>query len=548
MQQVFEKIKNKTVIAVLLAAALMSLGACTKVLDLKPLDSVNDLSLWTDQQLVVSYTGNFYAQLTSGFTQDWLIGSITDDATVPSTSSAARTYSNPTYTSSNSPVNSLWTNRYRYIRRANEFLEKIDAVPGNAALNKRMKAEIRFMRAYFYFDLVQYFGGVPLIDHAQSLTEDIFLPRNTTAECYNYISNELSAAAADLPTAYPTTDVGRVTKQAALALKCRAELYNNDWAKAAATAQTIISMGTNSLLSSYDLVFSLTNKNNAEILLSVQHNTRYDERGHSFDRAAFSPWYGGKGNDCPTQNLVDDYEMKSTGLPITNASSGYDATKPYVGRDPRFYSTVLYDSALFKNRRMEMFTGGGDVTSGGPNGILSNTITTTGYYLKKFTDEGFNAFGDVNARSSQNWILFRYAEVLLNYAEAQNEVAGPDASVYAAVNSIRTRATMPPLPTGLSQSQMRDAIRHERRVELAFEDHRYWDVKRWALATTLFSTATNPLKKVTITRNATTGAKTYAYSIITGEQRVFLDKHYLFPIPQSELTKPGNKMIQNAGW
>ena len=548
MQQQFEKIKTSILHILLVTGIVISFTACKKVLDLKPLDSVNDLTLWSNQEMVVSYSGNFYAQLTSGFTTDWLIGSITDDAAVPNSSSGARTYSNPTFTSSNSPANSLWTNRYRYIRRANEFLEKIDAVPGDASLNKRLKAEIRFMRAYYYFDLVQYFGGVPLIDHAQAETEDLFLPKSTKAECFTFIANELSAAAADLPVAYPSTDIGRVTKQAALALKCRAELYNNDWAKAAATAQAIISMGSNSLLSTYDQVFSLTNKNNAEILLSVQHNTRFDERGHSFDRSAFSPWYGGKGNNCPTQNLVDDYEMKSSGLPITNALSGYDATKPYVGRDPRFYSTVLYDSALYKNRRMEMFTGGGDVTSGGPNGILANTITTTGYYLKKFTDEGFNAFGDVNARSSQNWILLRYAEVLLNYAEAQNEIAGPDASVYSAVNSIRTRATMPSLPSGLSQSQMRDAIRHERRIELAFEDHRYWDAKRWNLATTLFSTATNPLKKVTITRNATTGVKTYAYSNITGDTRVFLDKHYLFPLPQTEIVKPGNKMIQNTGW
>jgi starch-binding outer membrane protein, SusD/RagB family len=533
----------------LAALLFISMAGCNKPLDLKPLDAISDLTLWSDQELVKAYTGNFYAQMTSGFTANtWLIGSITDDGAVPSTSSSARTFSNPTFSASNSPMNSLWTSRFQYIRRANEFLERIDAVPGDAALNKRMKAEIRFMRAYYYFDLVQYFGSVPIITQAQTLNDSLFLPRNSLPECYAFITQELATAADDLPTTYPATDIGRITRQAALALKARTELFAKDWTKAATTAKLVMDMASNSLLTSYDQVFSATNKNNAEILLSVQHNTKFDERGHLFDKNIFSPWYGGSGNNCPTQNLVDEYEMKATGLPITNALSGYDPTKPYIGRDARFYSTVLHDSALFKSRRMQMYTGGEDITAGGPNGVLSSAITTTGYYLKKFSDESYNPFGDPNARSSQNWIIIRYAEVLLIYAEAQNEAAGPDATVYAAINAIRARATMPSLPTGLSQAEMRSAIRHERRIELAFEDHRYWDVKRWGLATTLFAGSSNPLKKVVITRNAVTGIKTYTYAGISGDNRVFLDKHYLFPIPQTELNKAGNKLTQNPGW
>lgn len=540
---------NQRILPVFLVLILSFTPGCKKILDQKPLDAISDLTLWTDQELVKTYTGNFYAQLTSGFTAyPWLIGSITDDGAVPDPNSFARRFSNPTFTASNSPMNTLWTSRYQYIRRANEFLQKIDAVPGDASLNKRMKAEICFLRAYYYFDLVQYFGAVSIITQAQTPDENLFLPRNTLAECYTFITQELASAATDLPTTYPLTDIGRITKQAAWALKSRVELYEKDWKNAAISAKLVMDLGANSLLTSYDQVFSVANKNNAEILLSVQHNNKFNERGHLYDKNVFSPWYGGSGNNCPTQNLVDAYEMKATGLPINNPSSGYDPANPYTGRDPRFYATILYDGASFKNRKMQMFTGGEDVTAGGPNGVSTNSISTTGYYLKKFTDESYNPFGDPNARSSQNWVLLRYAEVLLNYAEAQNEMAGPDATVYVAVNAIRTRATMPELPAGLSQSQMRDAIRHERRIELAFEDHRYWDVKRWALATTLFTSTTNPLKKGAITREPVTGAKTYAYSNITGDDRVFHDKDYLFPIPQAEMDKPGNKLIQNIGW
>lgn len=536
----------------IVASSLCLFTACKKGLGLDPRDKISDQTLWSNQDLVILYTNNFYAQMRSGFNStiatNWLLSSITDDAMAPSTSTQARSvFANPTYTAANSPLNSIFTSRYSYIRRANLYLANIDQVPGDADLNKRMKAEVRFLRAYYYFDLVSFFGGVPIITVAQEPTdEDLFLPRNTLQECYDFIEAELNLAAEDLPTKYPSSDAGRITKQAAWGLKCRVQMMRENWAAAATTAKAVMDLGEHTLLSDYTSVF--TSRNNNEILLAVQHNDRFDELGTQFDRYTFPPYYGGQGNNCPTQNLVDAYQMKATGKGILEPGSGYNPEQPYVGRDPRFYATVLYDGALFKGRAMQMYTGGTDITVNTAGGITADRITPTGYYLKKFTNEAFNPNGDPNSRSGYNWPLIRYAEILLNYAEARNEATGPDATVYEAIDQVRQRATMPKLLEGLSKDQMREAIRQERRIELAFEDFRYWDVKRWKIAETLFTNATNPIRRVTITNNVQTGTKTYSYSNVTGYARMFENKHYLFPIPKVEIDKPGSKLIQNPDW
>jgi len=543
--------KNRYIIISLLAITVF-FSACKKdVLDIAPTSSVNDVLLWSNQAMVLTYTANFYSQLNSGFTAPFLgapiytgnlLSDLTDDATV--NGSVYSAFWNGAYSSSTSPVNALWTGaRWTYIRRANIFLQKIDAVPGDTALNHRMKGEIKFLRAYYYFDLMNYFGAVPLITVPQTAVDTTaFVAQSTPAQCTDFLVSELTAAANLLPTTYAASDWGRITKGAALAMLCRVQLNAGRWTDAAATAKKIMSLNAYSLVSSYSNVFAVTNKMNSEVILSVQNNGNASQLYNLFDLYNQPPAFTGRGGTLPTQNLVDDYEMQATGLPITNAASGYNPQNPYAGRDPRFAATVLYDGATFRGRAMQLYTGGVDLTQS----IAAGFITNTGYYLRKFTDETID-LTNTSAVSSQNWILFRYAEVLLNYAEAQNEAVGPDATVYAAVNAIRQRAGMPVLPTGLSQTDMRTAIHHERRIELAFEDERYWDVKRWQQATTLFSSATNPIKSMTITLNPTTGVKTYTISNLP-TVRIFLAKHYLFPFPYSEMTKPGNKLVQNPGW
>lgn len=536
-----------------LTAVLLLTASCKKVLDITPVDQVTEPLLWTNQDMVLTYTGNFYAQMHAGFSGPHpgssiftgnLLSDITDDGEVNGT--VYNAYWNGAYDSSSSPLNALWNStRWTYIRRANIFLSKIDAVPGDASLNNRMKAEIRFLRAYYYFDLMNWFGPLPIITNAQDgVDESAFVAKATKDEFNDFLVKELTEAADALPVTYAAGDWGRATKGAALAMKSRIQLYAGRWADAAATAKAVMDLKVYGLQASYSSVFANNNKMNSEVILSVQFNGDKAQRYHSFDLYNQPPAFGGRGGTLPTQNLVDDYEMQATGLPITNPLSGYDAQQPYAGRDPRFAATVLYDGSVFRGRTLQLYNGGVDLTASG--GIIAGWITNTGYYLRKFTDESIN-LADANVASSQNWILFRYAEVLLNYAEAQNEAVGPDNTVYDAVNQVRKRAGMPNLPAGLSQIDMRTAIRHERRVELAFEDARYWDVKRWKLAVNLFSTATNPIKKMEIVRNATTGVKTYTVKNIA-KTRIFQEKHYLFPFPITEITKPGNKIEQNTGW
>jgi hypothetical protein len=539
-----------------LAAVLLLTVSCKKVLDITPVDQVTDPLMWENQDMVLTYTGNFYAQMNAGFSGPHpnssiftsnLLSDITDDGEANST--VYNAYWNGAYDSSNSPLNGMWTatanGRWSYIRRANMFLSKIDAVPGDQNLNKRMKAEIRFLRALYYFEFMNWFGPVPIITTAQNdLDESAFVAKPTKDEFNDFLAKELTEAADALPVTYAAGDWGRATKGAALAMKGRIQLYAGRWADAAATTKALMDLKAYALQASYSNVFANNNKMNNEVILSVQFNGDRAQRSHLFDTYNQPPAFGGRGGTLPTQNLVDDYEMQVTGLPITDALSGYDKTQPYVGRDPRFAATVLYDGAVFRGRALQLYNGGVDLTVSA--GIIAGWVTNTGYYLRKFTDESIN-LADANVASSQNWILFRYAEVLLNYAEAQNEAVGPDGTVYDAVNQVRKRAGMPNLPTGLSQPDMRTAIRHERRVELAFEDARYWDVKRWKLAVNLFSTATNPIKKMEIVKDPITGVKTYNVKNLT-KTRIFQEKHYLFPFPITEINKPGNKIIQNTGW
>jgi hypothetical protein len=490
---------------------------------------------------------------------------LTDDAvTANANSTAQKYYSTSAYDAYYRTITPIWGSRYIYIRRANIYLANIDGVPGDPQLNKRLKAEVRFLRAYYYYDLVQYYGGVPIITVAQdAIDSTMFTVRSTLDSCQKFIISQLDSAANDLPTQYASADLGRVTKQAAWGLKCRVQMMKasstqspQDWAAAAATAQSIMNLGANSLLTvtstdssvlakNYSNVFSAPN--NAEMILSVQHNFNSAELATYFDYNNQSPYYGGLGSTCPTQNLVDDYEMMKTGLAIGVAGSGYNAANPYAGRDPRFYATVLYDGAPFKNRNMQMYNGGLDLVTSTGAPYTTGTTTPTGYYLRKFTNESIAFSGSV-AASGYNWPLIRYAEVLLNYAESQNKAVGPDASVQAAVNQVRTRAGMPQVANNLTQGAMDTVIRHERRIELAFEDNRYWDAKRWGTAATWFNTATTPSRKMSITLNAATGVKTYTPATNYSNSKVFGARNYLFPIPQIEVDMVGSKLTQNSGW
>jgi len=447
----------------------------------------------------------------------------------------------------------FWGRSYRSIRECNYALSILPDVNISESSRTRLEAELKFIRAYRYFDLVRNYGEVVLLgDKVYGLGDDFsdgeIYEKSSLSDGVDYIVTQLTEAAADLPENYTSTwEKGRATKGAALALKARMLLYDasplyneggsvtSKWTAAAAAAKAVMDLNIYSLYQGdYESLF--LSEDNDESIFS-----RYYVTGarHVCLEIAYGPnGYGGWGGVTPFQNLVDAYEM-SNGLPIDDAASGYDAQNPYVNRDPRFYATILYDGAEYRGRQVETFIPGGkDSKDGNSNWNTSKT----GYYLRKWMDDNNPIDNPWNVAGLQPWPYIRYAEVLLNYAEAQNEAVGPDQSVYDAIDEIRERVDMPDLPSGLSQAEMRERIRNERRVELAFEEHRYYDVRRWMTA----DVAENePGYGIRITKDG--DSYTYERTVaLTG--RSFETQHYWLPIPREEILASDSQLEQNPNY
>lgn len=443
-------------------------------------------------------------------------------------------------------VSGIYNNCYGGIRVVNKVLARFDEVPWTPAQNsQRIKGEMHYLRAFMYFELIKRFGGVVIIDQDYLPTDDIDLPRSTYDECVQFILGDLEQAVSLLPLEHDQANYGRPTIGAARALKARLLLYyasplNNPsgdaarWSAAALAAKDVMDMNLYRLHDRY------------EELLSPQGNGTLDEyilikiRGprtwNWIIQGIASPGSGGRqGLFNPTQNHVDRYEM-ANGLPITDPESGYDETKPYENRDPRFYANILYNDAPWQGRRMEMWSGGTDYIQG------NSAYTVTGYYSRKMWPEVYQAPGQQLA--VLNYIYYRYGEILLNYAEAQNEAAGPDASVYDAINQIRRRANMPELPEGLSKETMRERIRNERAVELAFEDQRWFDILRWAQGPEIIA---QPVYGMEVERQ-NDGSFGYSRKELPGQyQRVFEPHMHRYPFPRVEIQK-SQQLEQNPGW
>ncbi len=443
-------------------------------------------------------------------------------------------------------VATTYPNMYRGIRNANIMLANIDRVPWNANYNpKFIKGEQIFLRAFFYFELMKRYGGVVLLNKAQTVEESgIDLPRASYEETLAFIIKDLDEAVSLLPQEWIITgkDYGRATVGAAMALKAKALLHaasplnnsSNDagkWKKAADASKAIMDLNKYSLEANYANVL-IQPDSKEYIMISIK--APRDWVGYINDFIAPPSMAGAQSLISPTQNHVDLYEM-SNGKPITDITSGYNPQQPYLNRDPRFYNNLIYNDQTWIGRKVETYTGGRD------NSATTNIFTRTGYYLKRLWPEQIRKTGD---RGLLNYVYLRYAEILLNYAEALNEAEGPTSAVYSAVNAVRTRAGMPVLPSNLTKDLMRARIRNERAVEFAFEDMRWWDVLRWKEGINI---VTQPMRGMRITRTGNTFS--YAvYNLATNYQKSFIDYMHLYPIPQSEIFKSSGALKQNPGW
>jgi hypothetical protein len=447
-------------------------------------------------------------------------------------------------------LNLDWATNYAYIRKCNVFIANITASTLPATYKTPRLAEARFLRAYFYHLIWMAYGGVPIITSPLDINtqgNNVFFPRSSADSTYKFIISELTAIRNDLPTV--PSQSGRAALGADLTLMGWVQLYNHDYAASAVTNKYIIdNMGSGKvygLFPDYGSLF-LDNTANQEAIFYRQYiprvkgNAYAGYNGPTFTKGGVETSWGGVN---PTQELVDDYDMDN-GLPISNPASGYDPKHPYLNREKRFYESIIYDGSYFYNDTIYTRQG---INS--PNEIdLSDhdDATQTGYYILKNINAGITLGADnwSGLSGGQNYYYFRYAEVLLNYAEAQNEASGPDATVYNAINLVRTRSALPNLTPGFSQDQMRTAIRRERRIELAFEDKRWWDLMRWKLAEVNIN---KPLHGIAITADGK-GGFNYVPVIIPGGNRKFnAGKNYLFPIPQNAIDQ-NKKLVQNPGY
>ncbi|WP_029906762.1 RagB/SusD family nutrient uptake outer membrane protein [Prevotella sp. 10(H)] len=493
-----------------------------------------------------------------------------------------------------------WGVVYERVRKCNEFLEQVEAHKGNFSqewINKRID-EVRFLRAYFYAGLWQHLGGVIILtetlDRNTMTEEQLYRKRNTFEETYNFISDELGEIVTNghLDVKYNKGDAnaGRATLGSALALKGWVDLYaaspgfnaevpvaaegtgataeqvklvgfgNYDikrWQKAATTNKQFITLykGTYELFDDMSKFWSEATEYNSEIIWDRQLERNISGLSTDFAQKGGPTYVLGKyytwGNFCPTQELVDEFCM-ANGLPINHPDSKYDAENPYKDREQRFYDFIVYDGAPYKMNWMEkediIYTRIDKVNpSKNQIELGQSDVTRTGYYFKKRMDPDWEPTG---AGYGINYVFFRYAEVLLNYAEAQNEGYGPD-EVYDVINELRTMRGLPTLEDTyggktLNKDKMREVIHRERRVELCFENKRFYDLVRWRIAYDVLNKELHGMK-IYNTQDDNSGKWVYERLPLTSHPHIFHQKMYLCPIPYSVITA-NSKIIQNPGY
>ena len=441
------------------------------------------------------------------------------------------------------------TDYYKFgmIRRCNDFLTNIQNIEfADAKKKDNMIGQVKMIRAYTYFNMNWLYGGVPIIDSYET-AEEAQVPRNTEEDVKKYIYDELDAAIPllnDIPAAS-----GYIAKGTALALKMRSALYYNDFQRAKEAAKAIIDLGQYELDPSFENLFMVSGQNSKEIIAAVQHDENLYANGTI--ATMYNNADGGWSSMVPTKNLIDAYEM-SNGLTKDEAGSGYDETHPFANRDPRMAMTVLCPgmdwigiggATVINTLDKEL-----DGKSNPNHPSTANNSSKTGLTWAKYLNP-MAQYGDIWSCKAQT-IIFRYAEVLLTYAEAENELNGPSAEIYGMLDQIRTRAGMPKVDQGKysSKETLRELIRRERSIELAGEGLRRADILRWkdASGKMVAETVLNiPLNSFTGTINYVE-TDPYKRAVISGvelvESREFAPHNRYLPIKQDALDK--NKQLK----
>lgn len=571
--------------------ATTMLASCADILDKKPLTEISDNDLWSDPALLKAFVNSRYNQVGVNGAES-MQSSIVDETELTwlrgcETHNFARL--SPTDLGRMNGAwwgwdNRSWSTKWTNISNCNIFFERVDNVGFTDETEKtKLVGQVRFIRAFEYWDLIARWGAMPIITKSFSINdreEIVGQKRNTYKECIDFLVSELDQAAKELPANWSGDDYGRATSVAALALKSRILLYaasplmNEDvkipevgyttpepdrWQKAVKAATEALDAAQTAGYElynlngdpskNYQLIFMDNTAANKETLFARMGTSSADgESISSCDQYNNPNGYGGWGGNCPLQELVDAYEVVKDGVASKfDWNNPEEKANPYANRDPRFYATILYDGAKWMTRNVETYfdvDNNGTIIGGGKDTKFGNdswNASPTGYNMKKFMDEGY-ALNSWNF-CARNWIHLRMEELYLNKAEALYHI-GDEEGAREALKPVRQRAGMPAVTA--TGADLLEAIKNERRIEFAFEEHRYFDVRRWKEAPKYFGSTVHA---ITI-KKYPDGKKTYEVDKLrsdVGGDRKWDDKMYWLPIPKSEMDKNPN-LVQNPGY
>jgi hypothetical protein len=574
----FHSKKNNKMKKIFLIASfvILIISSCKK-LDLHPVDAYSSSTFFTSQAAAFSNLSACYALTNMGGQfeggNNYFVEDITDNAYCGFTNQLAFFIALGTATPSlTGKYADLYRTYFPYtgIASYNFFLANIDNVPMNDQLKTQWKAEVRFLRAFDYARKYMFWGGVPLVTTPLNFGDELTIPRSSGDSVVAFCLKELSEVANILPLKIDNSDAARATKGAALFLKARLELFyagmkaagladgiteqgtpdaaaaSKYYADAAADALAVINLHQYDLSPDYEGLFWEKNQGTPDRQKEVILEVAYSYPNYGSDLSAiYTLNEGGWNSVSPTQNIVDEYET-TNGLMITSDPS-YNANNPYINRDPRLSYSVIYPGMYWNDRYFNSISAaGGNEYYNSSNGNRSKT----GYCLRKYCAPMSEVMHDPGGDyQGLNFIVMRYSEILLTRAEALIELNQNLSEAASLINQVRQRASvmMPPI-TASSQTVMRQQVRHERRVELAFEGLRWYDLKRWKIADTKLNGYVYGVRPGTV--DPGTGALTFTGTNITvGDQRVFrTDRDYYFPIPQKDIDIGRPILKQNPNW
>jgi len=548
----------KKIYVILGLAVLMSGVSCNKVLDLQPTNSFSTNAVWTSPALVQVFVNEIYAESVFAFKDagfGW--GSQTDELLSNFNWCNENQYvqgqATPDNQKSSFPLNysstlNFWSTLYSTIQKTNMFFANIGQLDtvGNQATIRSMTAQVHFLRALCYFELEKRFGGVPLITKVYTTNDTKFTETRATRDATtDFILSDITAALPGLQQTNASGQEGVATSGAALALKSRLLLYaaspyfntTNDmskWQAAADAARAVIDLNQYSLYgtsTTYGKIF--TDFYNSEVIFGRVYGNVLQDRMNTVYRDLSPNGYNGYSAYNVLEQMVDAFQM-SDGTAF-DWNDPTEAANPYQNRDPRLYADILTNGASFQGRPAEFWLGGLDSKL---SALSPWNASKTGYTILKMVDSNYNF--NVQPYSPAQWIVFRLSEIYLNYAEAEAELGKTDTAL-AYLHKIRQRAGMPDVVSA-GGSDLIDKIRQERRVELCFEGHRFFDLRRWGIADQGAGSALGIIITPTNAQNTT-----FSYQVDTVQKRVWQSNFYYYPIPRSE-TQANTNLAQNPGY